>query len=258
MHRMLLHVQQVEFAGESQNTAQLARRSGETFPREIADEPHDASETEEWVDAPDVPITTHPIDQERMSPLLTPWESRFLEFNNASQDNMIHISGTINTTNCDLLCACQCHIRTPLETPRWLRELCGCLFMSHVAVPWLGRRRCNIITCKQTGLGAFCISYLFPAWFLQRMLVFSMRWKDLSGPGATWTIRIPRIVPYYAPIWESIRFDRVLAVRELLKTLRCSPFDIRQDGTNLLYVRNLFSYHCTALIGVSRSKKVSC
>ena len=54
---------------------------------------------------------------------------------------------------------------------------------------------------------------------------------------------MPRIVPYYAPIWESIRFDKMLAVRELLKTLKCSPFDIRQDGTNLLYVSYLLSNH---------------
>ena len=49
---------------------------------------------------------------------------------------------------------------------------------------------------------------------------------------------MPRMVPYYAPIWETIRFDRGLAVRELLKSFRSSPFDIRHDGTTLLYVSN--------------------
>ena len=117
--------------------------------------------------------------------------------------------------------------------------------MSHIAVPRVYRRRCNISTRKQTGLGAFYMSYLLPAWFIRRMLMFSIIWKDLLGSGATWTVRIPRIVPYYAPIRESIRFDRVFAVRELLKTLRCSPVDIRQDGTNLLYARNVLSYRCT-------------
>ena len=115
---MLLHVQEVDFAGESENMACLARRPGKTFVREIADESHDASETEDRADAPDIPMKTYLVDQERMGPPSTPWQSRFLEVNNASQGKAIRRSGIINSTNCDLLCACLCHIRTPLETPR--------------------------------------------------------------------------------------------------------------------------------------------
>lgn len=68
------------------------------------------------------------------------------------------------------------------------------------------------------------------------MLVRSMTWKDILGQGITWTIRMPRIVLYYAPTWESIRSDRGLAVRELLKYSASSLFNITHDGAFLLYV----------------------
>ena len=239
MYRMLLHVQEFEITGSPIPRQQAIEHPVEATVRENADESSNASESEAWVDAPDALPTMSLVTQERLTPTFEVWQSRLLGVND-HETHFFHIAGTLGTTKCDYLCACRCHIRTPLETPRWLRDLCGYLFISHIAIPWLSRCCCSLPTCKQSDHGALRVSYVFPSWLMRRMLILSMTWQDISGPGASWTIQMPRIVPYYAPIWESIRFNRGLAVRELLKSFRCSPFDIRHDGTTLLYVRNPF------------------
>lgn len=237
IHRMLLHVQGVEVTGAQiqsehsiENTVQ-----GSVVIGEPVDESGDPFEPEDWFDAPDGRPAMSLRSQAGAIQTSAPWHSRIAD-PNTGQDRFFCVRGTVGITHCDYLCACRCHIRTPLETPRWLRDLCGHLFANHIAMPWLSRRSCSLPSCKQSSHGALRVSYIFPTWLMRRMLVLSMAWKDISGPGATWTIRMPRIVSYYAPIWESIRFDRGLAVRELLRTSKSSPFDVRQDGTTLLYV----------------------
>ncbi len=237
MYRMLLHVQGLEVTDTSTLTEESTENPAEASTGEDSNDSDKASEPEEWFNAPSPqPLR---VSHERTTSTSGIWQSRLLQLDDTNHAQAYHVTGTVGTASCDNLCPCRCHIRTPLKTPRWLRGLCGYLFSDHIIVPGLSRRFCNLSLCKQSGNGALRVSYIFPGWLVRRMLVLSMTWKDISGPGATWTIRMPRIVPYYAPIWEMIRFDRGLAVRQSLNMSRASSFDIRHDGTTLLYVRNL-------------------
>lgn len=230
MHRMLLHIQRVNVISSPGVIAQSVQEpSAETYA---------TSESEEWFDAPDVQPSSSLVSQGRTTPTSQSWQSRIFDADGLGNDQVLRVAGAVGMPICDPLCACCCHIRTPLETPRCLRDLCGQLFTSHIAFPWLSRRSCNLFKCKQSGKDALRVSYIFPTWLMRRMLVICMTCRDISGPGATWSIRMPRIVPYNAPIWTSIRFNRGFAVRFLLRTFQSSPFDIWPSGSTLLYVRN--------------------
>ena len=231
---MLLHVQDLDITGTATVTDHVSEDPVTTPEVGNSDDLGDLSEPEEWVDAPDSKSTKDEVSKQRLSPDFE--IGQVLDIENTGYNKVFQIAGTVGAASCGYLCPCRCHLRTPLETPRWLRDLCGYLFTSHIAVPCLSRRSCNLPTCKRSGSNALQVSYMFPAWIMRRMLVLSMTWKDLSGQGASWTIRMPRVVPYYASIWESIRSNRGLAVRNLLADFRSSPFDIRHDGTTLLYV----------------------
>ncbi len=160
---------------------------------------------------------------------------------NANPDKarqVIRFRATIENERCSPWCPCSCHLKTGIQSPRWLRHIIGQLFYTYVGTSLLYRRPCDFPKCLRSGSPSNRISYHLPAWALPRVLSFTSSWKDLNGQGATWTLRIPRVIN----MTESSRTSRIVqsgdvaALKVLVQNRQCYPLDVFFQGDSLLSV----------------------
>ena len=159
----------------------------------------------------------------------------------AGPQAMLCVKASIGRKECARFCRCRCHVRTQLSTPRWTKSVLGTLFGSFTGCPIPGIRACNYSRCRQAGASSIQVLYMFPAWFVQWAVVFSTTWTGLSGPGASWTFRMPRLRCDSAIIWFYVRRGSLCDVRKCLESGTASPYDINSSGLTLLYVRMNYS-----------------
>jgi hypothetical protein len=139
---------------------------------------------------------------------------------------------------CSSQCRCQCHSPCQATTPRWLRNMTGALFFRFTGTPLLSYRSCNISNCGSdcTDPGSLHFQYYFPSWLLSFGIEISATFKDLRGPGATWSIKIPRTVLPCAK-WKVISVIKDGSDVDLQKVMA----EYRVTAIDLL------DHHCTLL-----------
>jgi hypothetical protein len=135
-----------------------------------------------------------------------------------------------DSVQCDRLCDCQCHLSTRISSPRWLQSVFGMLFYSYAGSPKLNLRPCNLPLCSRTAFRSAQFTYYFPTWILPRLLSFTSTWRDLTGFGASWTIRMPRVIPFEKPIWRLMRYGSVDEVRTLFNKQEASALTLISMG----------------------------
>ena len=148
----------------------------------------------------------------------------------------LSITNSPVNTNCDRLCRCQCHTITSYRTPRWMKSFIEILYFGYFGTPLLNRRPCNNSSCRESGRLTITFTYHFPTWAASRVLSSTGRLDDLSGIGASWTIRIPRVIPPNAHIWWQICSGSTIQVQNSLMEGLASPFDVNAEGDSLLNV----------------------
>jgi hypothetical protein len=155
----------------------------------------------------------------------------------SEEDNsMVCIETSVASRKCDARCACQCHVRTSVNTPQWLAVVFGSMFYYSSGRTASSQAQCSTAACSQsTGMTSH-VTYYFPTWLLRSSLTFST-WHDLHGANATWSIKMPRIVPDSARCWDLIRLGKIEDIRELLERREMSPYDVAADGVSVLRVR---------------------
>ncbi|OBR03067.1 B-cell lymphoma 3-encoded protein [Colletotrichum higginsianum IMI 349063] len=136
---------------------------------------------------------------------------------------------------CDDICPCDCHVKSTVEAPRWIRGLFGTLFYTYSGSPVFGRLPCNYIPCRKTGDGGHQYTYYFPSWWLARALYVSFSRQNLIGIGGSWTFSIPKMVDGGHPIWRFVNSGTVRQVADLLPKFGVSTCDINKDGKSLLH-----------------------
>ncbi len=72
--------------------------------------------------------------------------------------------------------------------------------------------------------------------------MFTGTWKDITGAGASWSIRVPRVISDYHVVWKTIHAGHLPRLQRLLATREISPFDVAADGDTLLTVSLLKSF----------------
>lgn len=132
---------------------------------------------------------------------------------------------------CQRRCPCQCHVGYEGNSPRWLSGLLGAAFVKSLGLPFFGRRRCNSPRCsgQSAGSGLFRVQYVFPQWFLQRVIEATATWGDLQGIGGTWTLRIPRFVTeddILIAVEKCIRLENCIDSMELMGRHNLRPCDM--------------------------------
>ena len=147
------------------------------------------------------------------------------------------VKASIGRRKCPRFCRCRCHLRTQLSTPRWMQSVFGTFFGSFTGCPIPGVRACDYSRCHQAGASSTQVLYIFPGWFVQRAVMLSTTWRNLSGPGASWTLRMSRLVSDSADIWYYVRLGSLSQVRNCLEDGTASLHDVDTQGSTLLHVR---------------------
>ncbi|RMZ13503.1 hypothetical protein D0860_02484 [Hortaea werneckii] len=125
----------------------------------------------------------------------------------------VRITATVATDKCPPICKCCCHVRTSFATPRYLRRFLGQLMLDYTSL--LQPKACNYPPCKKRP-GKSHFTYVFPTWFASRSLIVNGTSGGLTGIGASWTLRIPFILPASDFLWRCIEDDDLSSLRYLI------------------------------------------
>lgn len=148
----------------------------------------------------------------------------------------LRISATIARRRCARFCRCQCHTRTTIRLPRWLSGALGTLFYTYTGTPYFTAKACDYRSCHERSDPSARLTYSFPDWMLRRTLSIAGTWRDLAGPGASWTVRMPRKISPSAPIWHFVNNNRMDLIQQCFRTGQASPFDVNTNGESVLSV----------------------
>ena len=149
---------------------------------------------------------------------------------------ILSIVMSIAQNKCESFCKCQCHTRTTYSTPRWMKALIGSLYFGYTGTPLLSRRPCDYPLCCKSGAPSSEFTYQFPLWTVARVFRVSGRSNDLTGVGASWTIKIPRVIPSSSLVFRQIMHGSVEDLQTTFQNHLASPYDVDEDGRSLLRV----------------------
>jgi hypothetical protein len=152
------------------------------------------------------------------------------------RDQVLCIDTKTSPLKCFSFCSCQCHVKSRVRSPRWLDSVLGALFYSYNAIPSSTTTPCSSLTCRRVNNAAIKLTYFFPPWALARVIHFSSTWKAMTGSGASWTIRMPRIIDRDAPIWDYLKRKDLGNIKLAFSRRTASPFDVDVLGSSLLHV----------------------
>ncbi|EEY23143.1 B-cell lymphoma 3-encoded protein [Verticillium alfalfae VaMs.102] len=145
----------------------------------------------------------------------TPHLNRQSSFS-SSASTLIGITGCQSVTKCQTTCPCNCHVRTAIRSPTWVRGVLGSLFLSYAGSPISGRPDCNYMPCQRSKSVGTAYTYHFPSWMVAKAVFFEMSKNDLLGYSASWTLHIPKVLSDGDPIWRFINYGTVPQVIEIL------------------------------------------
>ena len=145
--------------------------------------------------------------------------------------------------SCETACKCQCHVRSVLQTPRWLRFLLGHCLMQYKNIPFTQRMPCDVPICKSNPEMDIQLSYFFPKWFLARAVFGSLCWDTLMGPGASIHLSCPTVVSKTHNVWFALDHGNIAWLQRSFEKERALRSVVTQDGTSLLQVRGPSTYN---------------
>lgn len=126
----------------------------------------------------------------------------------------IRISATVASQRCPVTCSCQCHVRTSIRSPPWLRRVFGQLLWEYNSS--MSMKPCNYNPCRKSG-GKHHFTYYFPPWLISRAIIASADFGDLFGAGATVMINISPVVPKEDEIvWSLVVAGDIGKLRHLI------------------------------------------
>ena len=124
-------------------------------------------------------------------------------------------------------CSCACHHSSMLHTPRHLFQYLGMLFVGYSGFPLSFFNRSHLASYTMSRGFRAAIVYYFPGWFVRRQILITLasNYNDLIQ----FRLRIPRMFPADAEIFQRIRSGDLVGVRSLLSKRQASPFDICEE-----------------------------
>ena len=185
-------------------------------------------------------LRTLPDDQSlvRLHEMPSPFISGY------SSNSLISIRAHIPTTkwySCPSYCRCNCHQERHFTSPPLLHKSLGMLFLGYSGYPLNTLQRCTEIGCQTRGALKMSIRYLFPAWFLTRVLTLSLINTSCNEIQAS--LKTRRVVPTGAEVFDLVRLDDVDGLKSLFSRGLATPNDMMYNsGHNPLYVRCILSY----------------
>ena len=156
--------------------------------------------------------------------------TRFLDTSAVPGNSMFHL---IKHQRCERPCSCICHRQGCLQSARWLENIVGSLFVGYAGLPRFFNK-CDIKSCRRSSQTALCIHYVFPAWLMQRVLLTKIDFSQNRGPELL--LRVLRVRPINAPIFDAMIPNNIDIVRHLLRSGEASVLDVSSSGESPLHV----------------------
>ncbi|EPS35396.1 hypothetical protein H072_11240 [Dactylellina haptotyla CBS 200.50] len=141
---------------------------------------------------------------------------------------------TAETVGCSQYCICTCHHRSSIATPGVLRHIIGFLFIGYVGSPVFKTKKCSQKSCKGQGRSSVHVTYYFPSWWMNRVLIGA---ADVSNQGIsnariTYQARVQLATEtiLWAAAWGNLDFVKLLLQN---RQARPDDMDIEDDVSAL-------------------------
>lgn len=157
-----------------------------------------------------------------------------------SQDDMVCITATLASLTCPRFCRCRCHSPRSLRSPSWMRNILGQMMLSYT--PLIYATSCDYPPCRKRPQRSQ-FTYYFPGWVASRALVLRSVVNDLSGIGASWTVKMP-IVVEESTIFSAAGVGNIQHIQRQFSQRLISPFIVNIFGQTLLHV----SHHSCSIL----------
>ena len=137
-------------------------------------------------------------------------------------------------TACKPWCSCVCHSETRIQTPQFLQQILGGLFIGYSGLPVL-TKPCNQQSCHLRAQPMSYITYFFPLWFLARMISLVLTTTPMAGPVVS--LKTQRTIPGNADIFTYAKLGYVDKLQALFENGLASPHDVHfESGVTALHV----------------------
>ncbi|KAH8641944.1 hypothetical protein IG631_04885 [Alternaria alternata] len=150
-------------------------------------------------------------------------------------DNVIITTAYRSNSTCVSACFCVCHAQRTFETPSFLQQAIGRLFVGYVGIPLL-KKPCDTAGCKRQGSPSWYSQYQFPRWYMQqRLLPLFAVITSFQPP--RFTLEVPRVIDPESPVFQYALSGDLASLRRLFAERLASPTDINaHTGRTPLHV----------------------
>lgn len=154
----------------------------------------------------------------------------------SSKNYAFQIVASSAFASCARPCRCSCHSPKYVQTTRLLRPFIGILLCSYNGAFSFRHGARNDPRCKSQGSRSFRATYTFPPWLSERALSLNAAFTPSLGYGAFFSLRMPRFLDDYAPVWHSLAQQKLEEIKDMIKRGQRSAYDIGPGGDTLLHV----------------------
>ncbi len=137
---------------------------------------------------------------------------------------------TVGSKPCGPFCPCVCHKIKQFRSPGLFDHLLGSVFIGYDALP-LVSKPCNSSRCGRGNVSRAVVTYMFPRWFLNYIVMLQTR-PSTPEP----VIRILRIRPNNSEIFKAVRRQDISRIRRMIMDGEASVRDVNEDGESLITV----------------------
>lgn len=136
--------------------------------------------------------------------------------------------------SCEVSCHCRCHSTQILNSPSFLKDILGRIFIGYKGIPFA--KKCTNQKCKRYSTPKVYLSYYFPRWWvIKRMMVLLAQWRTaFSGPELL--LRFPRCVGENSAVFTFAHYGNIEGLKLLFNNGNASPNDIDTRNQDVLTV----------------------
>ena len=150
-----------------------------------------------------------------------------------SDQQTMCITASVHTGRCPKRCPCQCHTRMTVRTPSVLQGIVGQLMFDYTYL--VQPRSCDYPRCRKEKKRT-SFTYFLPTWVASRAISIASLANDLSGVGASWSVKMPIVLDRREHLWTAIAEDKVRLVQEYFARREYSPYTMDKSGYTILFV----------------------
>ena len=156
----------------------------------------------------------------------------------AERSPVIALRVSLPPLRCMPICECACHVVHEVQTPQSFHKLLGVIFIGYTGSPVFMQpsRSCTDARCISSLNLQAHFHYVFPIWFLERLI--TMRVKALHRSGLSLSLNIRGLIPSLgAKIWRLVIVEDIDGLKELFANHLATPNDaFYSDGHSILFV----------------------